>query len=174
MIETPQQYTARILDYSKDKDPLDVLATTPSRLRELTHGRSRADLTRKSAPERWSIAQILAHLADAEVVGAWRFRAVLAQDGVPLQAYDQNAWASTFRYEETNPADSLDLFDVLRRSTVRLLKSVDPALHENAGLHEERGRESVTHLIRLYAGHDLNHVSQIERLLAGTPQSSPR
>jgi hypothetical protein len=70
-----------------------------------------------------------------------------------------------FKYEETPTAESLDLFEVSRRANVRLLRSVDPATLDHFGMHAERGRESVTHLIRLYAGHDLNHVRQIEALL---------
>jgi hypothetical protein len=84
---------------------------------------------------------------------------------VPLQAYDQNAWASAFRYELTPVDESVALFGTLRGATVRLLRQVDPARHQHAGMHAERGRESIGDLVRLYAGHDLNHLSQIERLL---------
>jgi uncharacterized damage-inducible protein DinB len=112
-----------------------------------------------------SVVQIAAHLADSEIVGAWRFRTVLAQDGVPLQAYDQNAWASAFGYEQAAVAESVTLFGALRRATVDLLRRVDPRRHEHAGMHAERGRESIQHLMRMYAGHDLNHLAQIERLL---------
>jgi hypothetical protein len=109
--------------------------------------------------------QILAHLADAEIVGAWRFRSVLAADGVPLQAYDQNAWANAFRYADTDPVASLQLFEVNRAATLLLLRRVDPSLHANHGLHAERGKETIEHLVRLYAGHDLNHLAQVERLV---------
>jgi hypothetical protein len=134
-------------------------------LRELTAGRSREELARTPDPSRWSVVQILAHLADAEIVGAWRFRSVLAADGVPLQPYDQKIWADTFRYANTDPVASLQLFEVNRAATLSLLRRVDPALHANHGLHAERGTETVDHLVRLYAGHDLNHLSQIERLV---------
>ena len=67
---------------------------------------------------------------------------------------------------DTPAADSVALFAALRQATLRLLRSVDPARHQHAGLHAERGRESIPHLMRLYAGHDLNHLAQIERLLA--------
>jgi uncharacterized damage-inducible protein DinB len=142
------------------------LESTPARARELTRGATRTELTYKPAPETWSVAQILAHLADSEIVAAWRLRAILADDRVPLQAFDQNAWASTFRYDQADPGESLDVLEVLRKANLRLLKTVDPALHANTGMHQERGPESVAHLIRLYAGHDLNHLGQIERLLA--------
>jgi hypothetical protein len=172
MVETAEQYTSRLIGYVGDRDPRALLVEAPGRLRALL-GRADGRTVRwKDKPSRWSIAQIAAHLADAEVVGAWRFRLILAQDNVPVQAYDQNAWASAFKYEDTDPADSLAAFEALRGSTVRVLQRVDPARFRHAGLHAERGRESIEHLVRLYAGHDLNHFSQIERLLEEAGRAS--
>jgi uncharacterized damage-inducible protein DinB len=165
MPETVEQYIARLSALTEGRDPWAVLAETPDRLRSLVAGASTAELAWTTAPTRWSVAQIAAHLADAELVGAWRFRSVLAQDGIALQAYDQNVWASAFRYEDTEPSESVALFAVVRSATLRLLRRVDPARLEHAGQHQERGRESVRHLVRMYAGHDLNHLGQIERLL---------
>jgi tRNA-binding protein len=169
MIETPQQYTARLLSLSADTDPLTVLQTTAARLRTLIAGRSREDLGRQPEPSRWSVVQILAHLADAEIVGAWRFRSVLESDGVALQPFDQNVWADGFRYADTDPFESVQLFDVNRRATLALLTRVEPQRREHHGMHAERGRESVDHLMRLYAGHDLNHLGQVERLIGALP-----
>jgi tRNA-binding EMAP/Myf-like protein len=164
-----QQYIDRLLGYVGDRDAWDVLASTASRLRALTAARAPDVLTRKPSPTGWSVAEILAHLADAEVVAAWRLRSVLAADGAPLQAFDQNTWADAFRYDATDPGLSLELFDVNRRATLALLRRVDPARHQHAGMHAERGRESITHLVRLYAGHDLNHLAQIERIVGADP-----
>jgi hypothetical protein len=164
--ETPREYAARLLSYTEGHDPLDVMTATPGRLKQLLHGRAIDELRRRPAPDRWSVADIVVHLSDAEIAGAWRFRSVLAWNTVPLQPYDQNAWAAAFRYEQADPFAALELFDVLRRSTLALLARVDPALYDNYGLHAERGQESVHHLIRLYAGHDVNHLRQIEQLLA--------
>jgi hypothetical protein len=165
-METPQEYTKRILGNVGDRDPWAQLAETPKRLRALTSGVGAKALAYSPAPDRWSSAQILAHLADAEIVAAWRLRSVLARDGVELQAFDQNTWASAFHYEQADPAESLALFEALRASNLSLLRRVDRTLHQNVGLHQERGKESVTHIVRMYAGHDVNHLGQIERLLA--------
>lgn len=165
MAETAQQYIARITGILGDQDPWAVLSATPDRLRMLVDGASSGALVWTSLPDRWSVTQIAAHLADAEIVGAWRFRTVLAEDGVALQAYDQNAWAAAFRYARTPIAESVVLFGALRRATLRLLREVDPARHAHAGMHAERGPESIAQLMRMYAGHDLNHLGQIERLL---------
>jgi len=165
-METPQEYIARLLANVENKDAWMVLESTPSRLRDLTAGHGREEICRRPGPGRWSVLEIVTHLADAEIVGAWRFRSVLATDGTPLQAFDQNAWADAFRYPDSDLAESLDVFETNRRATLSLLRRVDPALHAHHGLHAERGRETITHLIRLYAGHDLNHLAQIEQILA--------
>jgi len=165
MNETPQQYIARILDTLGGRDPLTVLTETPARLRSLVANATPDQLAWQPAPGKWSIAQILAHLADAEVTGAWRFRSVLAHDGGPLAAYDQNEWASAFRYEQVPTAESLALFEALRAGNLSLLKRVDRARYAHVGIHSERGPESITRLMEMYAGHDLNHLGQIERYL---------
>ncbi|MBA3913317.1 MAG: DinB family protein, partial [Acidobacteriales bacterium] len=122
-------------------------------------------LTARPAPDKWSVAQIVAHLADAEIANAWRFRQILSSNQIEIQAYDQGAWAATFDYEHRDPRHSLEQFRVLRNSNVALLKSVPRRLWENYGLHQERGKESVAHLMKMVAGHDLNHLQQMEQLL---------
>lgn len=164
--ETPQDYIDRMLSFVGTNDPREILASTAVRLQALMTGRSPGELSRQPDPLHWSVTQIVAHLADAEVVSAWRIRSILAANGAPLQPFDQNAWASTFRYAEADPFKSLQLFEANRSANLALLKRVDPALHANYGMHGERGTETIEHLIRLYAGHDLNHLSQIEKLLA--------
>jgi hypothetical protein len=165
MAETPQQYVERMLSNVREVDPWEVLTTSASRLRQLVTGRSETELTRQPAPNRWSVGEILAHLADCEVVAGWRLRSVLATNATTLQTFDQDRWAEVFNYRSAPSQESLEAFDVSRRANLRLLRTVDPSLFTNYGLHEERGRESVTHLVRLYAGHDLNHLRQIEELL---------
>ena len=163
--ETPLDYRARLLGNVGDRDPWPIYASTPQRLRELIAGRTVDELSRTPDPAKWSVVQILAHLADTEVVAGWRFRSVLAQNQVPLQPFDQNVWADTGRYADADPFESCELYAVNRLALVALLKRVDRRLYSNFGIHAERGEESIEHLIRLYAGHDLNHLGQIERLI---------
>jgi hypothetical protein len=103
-----------------------------------------------------------------EVVAPTGFRLVLAQSGTPLQAYDQNDWAREMKYENRDPHASLALFRALRRSLLTLLDGLTDAELDRYGMHAERGKETVRALISLYAGHDLNHLGQIERLTRGT------
>jgi hypothetical protein len=164
MPETPQQYIARTLGYIEGKNPLRVQRSTPQKLAALIKGLDKKRLTRSPAPGKWSIAEILAHLADTELVAGWRMRLILGQNGTPIQAFDQDVWATTFNYRRRDPKVSLHTFKVLRESNLALLKSVSKNLWENYGMHEERGRESVAHLVRMFAGHDLNHIRQIEQI----------
>ena len=118
MNETPDAYITRILGCLGGQDPLQVLASTADRLQALVGGRRPDELLRAPDPAHWSTVEILAHLADTEIVSAWRLRSIIASDGVALQAFDQNAWAATFRYRDSDPAVSLRLFDAIRAANL--------------------------------------------------------
>lgn len=166
MRETFQEYSARLLSLSAGKDPFAVLSTTADRIRTLIAGRASDKLHASPAPGRWSIAQIVAHLADTEIVGAYRFRMILAAPGTPLQAFDQDGWARALKYDAIDTDASLALFTAVREAQLRLLRGLNDEELDRFGIHAERGKESVRHLLSLYAGHDLNHLAQIERLAA--------
>jgi hypothetical protein len=164
--ETFEQYSTRLLSLSRGKDALSVLTDTPGRIGALIAGRSVDDLRWTTSPSRWSIAQILAHLSDAEIVGAYRFRMILGAPGTAIQAFDQDAWAREMDYATRDAAASLALFSAVRASLLPLVRGLSDEKLDRFGIHAERGKESVRHLIALYAGHDLNHLAQIERLVA--------
>jgi hypothetical protein len=168
MPETAQQYTERLKSYVEDRDPLRLQQAAPAKLATLVKGKTRKQLTRKPGPDKWSVAEIMAHLADAEVAIAWRIRQVLASNGIPIQAYDQDSWAKTFDYAHRDPRQSLASYRALREANLLLLKSVPRKRWENYGVHEERGNENVSHIVRMVAGHDINHLRQIEAILKGT------
>jgi len=131
-------------------------------------------LTQRPAPDKWSVAEILAHLADAELAISWRLRQVLTNNAIPIQAYDQDLWAKTFNYARRDPRQSLANFRSLREANLALLKSVPRKLWENYGVHAERGNESVNHIVKMVAGHDLNHLQQIQKILQGNKERSLR
>ena len=167
MQETAQQYTQRLLSYGEGKDPLRLQQAAPKKLASLIKGKTAKQLMRKPAPDKWSIAEILAHLADAELAISWRLRQILSSNAIPIQAYDQDLWAKTFNYARRDPRQSLANFRGLREANLALLKSVPRKLWENYGVHQERGNESVSHVVRMVAGHDVNHLQQIEAILKG-------
>ena len=94
MQETPQQYTQRILGHVEGQNPLKVQAGTAKKLARLIKGVPASKLRKRPGPEKWSVAEILAHLADAEIVTGWRMRQILGAPGTPIQAYDQDSWAA--------------------------------------------------------------------------------
>jgi len=166
---TPEEiaaYVDAVLDLAGNRDPLSVLRETPIALRRAIADVTLAKLRKPELPGTWSVAHVLQHLADSEVVWAWRLRLVLAQDRPHLTGYDQDQWAARLGYGNANPSESLEEFSVLRRANMRLLDRATPEDLARVGLHSERGEESLGHLRRLYAGHDLLHLRQIDRILA--------
>ena len=157
-------YVTALLELLGDREPMDVLRAMPSALSRAIEGLSAEQLRQPEQAGKWSINQILQHLADSELVGGWRMRLILAQDRPPLTGYDQDLWADRLHYEAGDPGEALERFEVLRRATVRLLERASPADLKRVGVHVERGEESLEHLRRLYAAHDLLHLRQIDRV----------
>lgn len=165
MDETAQQYTQRILSYTQGQDALKLQAATPKKLERLIRGARPAKLRKKPAPEKWSVAEILAHLADVEIVIGWRMRSVLGAPGTEVQAYDQNAWNASLHYDKRDPRKDLIQHRVNREANLALLKTLTPEQWKQFGIHSERGQESIEHIVKMVAGHDLNHIQQIEGIL---------
>ena len=91
---------------------------------------------------------------------------VLAHNRPALTGYDQDLWATRLRYTEVDVRDALEQFTVLRRANLRLWQNLGPADLIRVGMHGERGEESLEHMRRLYAGHDVLHLRQVERIRA--------
>jgi hypothetical protein len=162
--EAASAYKARILEYQAGADFLALQAVAPEKLTALTADLSAEDLARRPAPDKWSIQEIAAHLADDELVGAYRIRMILSSPGTAIQAFDQDIWARTGRYARTETAASVEMFRILRQANVALLRSLTPAEWNLSGIHAERGAESIRDIAMYYAGHDLNHFRQIEAI----------
>lgn len=162
--EQGREYTAAVLGLLGTRAPMDVLASTVVALERAVVGLSDGELGRREAPGKWSIRHVLQHLADSELVWGYRLRMVLAHDRPPLTGYDQDAWAERLQYHDASPREAMEQFSTLRRAHVRLLKTLSPADLARVGVHAERGEESVEHMMRLYAGHDLLHLHQIDRI----------
>lgn len=165
MQETPQQYTKRILSYVRGQQPLRVQQSTVGKIERLIRPLSRQQVRRRPAPGKWSIAEILAHLAETELVGGYRLRMILSSNGTPIQAFDQDVWARNSNYAAQDTQTSLRMFRVLRERNLALLRSLPKKKWTCYGMHAERGKETVARLAQMYAGHDLNHLAQIEKIV---------
>ena len=169
-VDPPQErakYAQAILELVGGREPLSILRETPAAAARAIEGLTRAQIRTPEAAGKWSIAQVLQHLADSDLVWGWRMRLILAQDRPPITGYDQDQWADRLHYAETDPALALDQLRVLRRSNLALLEHATPEDLKRVGVHGERGEESAGYMIGLYAGHDLLHLRQIERIIAG-------
>jgi hypothetical protein len=167
MQETPQEYTKRILGYIEGTAPMDVLATSPRKVAALIKGVTKKTLGKRPKPESWSVTEILAHLADVELVQGYRIRTILGSNGITIQGFDQDIWARYSEYAKHDPALSMEAWKVMRERTLRLLKGLPKDMWNNYGMHSERGRETVTRVTEMMAGHDVNHMMQIRRILKG-------
>ena len=162
--ENAAAYVRAVLELLGNREPTAVLREMLSALPRAIEGLSPQQLRQPERQGKWSIGQILQHLADSEVVWAWRMRLILAQDRPRLTGYDQDLWAERLHYDRADPSEALELFALLRRANLRLVDGSSPADLKRVGVHAERGEESLDHLCRLYAGHDLLHLRQIERV----------
>jgi len=167
MKETIQQYMDRISGLMEGKQPLAVQAATAKKLRRLIEGVPTSKLRKRPAPDKWSVSEIVAHLADAEIVGGFRMRLILGAPGSPIAAFDQDSWVTSGHYAKRDPHKSVEQFRVVREANIALLKSLTPEQWKHYGMHSERGQESIEHIARMFAGHDMNHLQQIERILSG-------
>ncbi len=168
MIETIPQYVQRIVGYAEGQQPLKIQAASAKKIGRLLKGVPAAKLCKRPAADKWSVAEIMAHLADSEIVTGFRLRQILGTPGTPIPAYDQDAWAKSGRYEKRDARKSLEIFRTLRESNLTLLKSLTPEQWKHHGMHSERGAETIERLVTLIAGHDLNHTQQIERIVSPT------
>jgi DinB superfamily len=112
-------------------------------------------------PGQWSIRQIVAHLSDAEIVGAMRLRQIIAEENPKLQSFDQDAWATNLDYSKRKPSQSLETFRRIRTENYELLKELPEETFERVGIHSERGPLTLKQLLRAHAEHAENHAAQV-------------
>jgi len=115
-----------------------------------------------TAPGKWSIRQLTAHLADTELVAAQRMRQVIAEDQPKLMAFDQEAWARNLDYARRTPKQSLETLLRLRTENYELLKALPATAFERTGMHSERGPVSLAQLLTIFAEHVESHSRQMQ------------
>jgi uncharacterized damage-inducible protein DinB len=145
-------------------DPLEVTRATPARLENLLRSPAPEKLTLSPAPGKWSVRDILSHLADCEVVFAFRLRQALAEDHHVIQPFDQDRWAATYGAYDARMA--LAAFAAVRQWNLALIAGLKAGDFDKPLNHPERGDMSLRTVVETMAGHDLNHLRQVEALLA--------
>jgi len=147
-----------------ERNPLEVIAATPERLQFLLDAIGPERASQPWGPGKWSSREILCHLADAELVFAFRLRQTLAEPHHVIQPFDQDRWAS--QYGAFDAASALAVFSSVRRWNVTLIRAAGPAGLSRKVTHPERGEMTFQTIVETMAGHDLNHVKQIEAVAA--------
>jgi len=165
MKETIEQYKQRIQNYAAGKKPLKVQAKTAEKIEKLIRGVPNTTLRKRPEPDKWSVTEIIAHLEDAEIVTSYRIRRILGAPGTPIEAYDQEKWAEAENNSKRDTHAALGVFKTLRAANLALLKSLKPEQWKYSGMHAERGEESIERITEMIAGHDINHLMQIEGIL---------
>jgi DinB superfamily len=161
---TDGTYRDRILGLLGDRDPMESLRASSRRIEEIALALGGAGLDRSYGPGKWTGRQILAHLADGEIGIAFRTRQALAEDHHTIQPFDEGAWAR--RYQDVDHEAALRSFLALRAWNLWLFSRLRREDLEREAYHPERGPETLETIIRLLAGHDLNHLVQLERIAA--------
>jgi hypothetical protein len=164
--EEAKAYVASILKALGSRDAMEVLSETPAALRRAVSGLSPSQDGTPERAGKWSVRHVVQHLTDSELVGAYRFRMILAHDAPELPGYDQDLWAARLGYGDADVATALGDFAALRQANLRLFRRATPADRARVMHHAERGDESLGEMIPMYAGHDLVHLAQIRRIRA--------
>ncbi|MFI5119977.1 MAG: DinB family protein [Thermoanaerobaculia bacterium] len=150
-----------------DDDPVFVMAQTPDRVRRLIRGLTERQLETRPAPGKWCIKEIVAHLADSEVILGSRYRFVGAHDRPALPSTDQDAFVERLGPMNAKAADLADDFAMARAVNLGLFERLPGEAWDRVGLHAERGEESIRYMVAMYAGHDRIHLAQIETIRTG-------
>jgi len=125
-------------------------------------GAAGAELDYAPAPGKWSLRQILCHLADSEMEAGIRMRRIIAEDNPTLLAYDQDAWAERLDYSRRKTTQALETFRHIRSLNYELLQSLPEEAFERQGTHSERGPVTLLDMLRTYARHAEKHAAQIQ------------
>ena len=165
MAETFEQYIARIMSYIGDKDPIQMLQSNPKKIAKLVAKATAKRLAKSPAPCKWSVQEIIAHLADTEMALGYRLRKIAEEDGVILQGFDQDVWAKNGDYKHAGAKQSLAAYLALRAATVHFLKAQPKSVWERSGKHTQFGELKFGKIVKMLAGHDVNHLQQIEGIL---------
>lgn len=158
-------YRKKTYAFVGDSDPLALLRTGVTKVERAILKLKPAHHGKRPGRGKWSAHEILSHLVDVEFIFGWRIRRGLAEPGKPIEAMDQEAWAAALPYRKLSVTAQLAALKAMRAANVAMLGVVSPKAHK-AGwvMHPERGKETTATQLRMWAGHDLNHLSQLHAI----------
>jgi DinB superfamily len=148
-----------------DRDAIDVAEQTPRRLSDVAVRLPSANLEWRPAPGKWNAREILCHLADCEIAFGFRLRQALAETNPVIQPFDQEKWAGT--YGALSARSALNAFSALREWNLALIHATPADAMGKKVTHPERGVMTFRTIVETMAGHDLNHLTQLDAIVAG-------
>jgi uncharacterized damage-inducible protein DinB len=143
------------------REPVEVIASTPEKLERLLGRLSAEQIEGQPAPGKWSVREIMAHLADCELAFGFRLRQGAA--GVEMiQPFDQDDWARN--YGAYDFAAATKTYRALRAWNLAFIRSLTDDQKQIQVTHPERGTMAVWTIVETMAGHDLHHLALLEKL----------
>jgi hypothetical protein len=164
-LSASEAYRQKMFALLGDRHPMEVMSETASKLADIVSKNSPAVLRSRPFEGKWTPNEIIGHLTDSEWVYGYRLRLILSEENPTILGTQQDAWVARQRHNEREPLEMVDLFRTLRQFNLATWRGTSSSDMERAGLHNERGPESLGVMLRLLAGHDLNHIDQIVRYI---------
>ncbi len=144
---------------------IEALERNPAVIAAAVAGLDERTLRFKPEPNEWCVLEVLSHLADVEIIYGYRMRQVIADRAPTFGPIEPEDWARNLGYTEVAPEEALTLYRTVRRANLRLLRRLGAGDLVKGGFHPELNRQvTLGELIERLAGHDPNHLGQIEAL----------
>ena len=169
-----EAYRQKMFKLLGDRNALEVMAQTASRLNDVVAKNSTSVLRARPFAGKWTPNEVIGHLTDTEWVYGYRLRLILSEDNPTIVGTQQDAWVTALRYNDCPPRELVDIFRALRELNLATWRQTSAADLKRTGQHNERGPESLETMLRLLAGHDLNHLEQINRYIQAIEAQSLR
>lgn len=150
------------VEYVAGREPLEIIAATAGELASFIRTVGPEGLEQSLVPGKWSGREIICHLADCEIVFAYRLRQTLAEGHHVIQPFDQDQWAANYGVYDAPSA--LAVFSSLRRWNIALIESLPSAAMSKKVMHPERGEMTFRDVVETMAGHDINHLNQLKAI----------
>ena len=158
------EYVKAMIDIVGDRDPIEMLEGAVAILRDELASIPDGKLSVPEAEGKWSIHDVIRHLAETEMVYGYRIRMVLSHDTPEIQGFDQDRWANIVEYEGASVGEFMSMLDILRTMNLKIYRRLSEEQLHRFGVHSERGPESVGRQIKLCAAHDEVHLAQVKRI----------
>lgn len=165
-IADPKAYIRKLHNEVGTRNPLDVLAETPAILQKLARSAPADVFHRRPFEGKWTPAEVLGHLLDAEFVFAYRVRTIFCDDSPQIIGMDQDKWAAALQHNQRDPQEIVRDFTAIRTINLGVYRAIPKSAWSRFGQHSERGKETLSEIFPYAAGHDLWHIKQIEKYLA--------